>query len=78
MKINIVKFKNGKFGIRRKTLIDWIFCSEGSFRDFSPCSGELWLRPNRPYFKDCQTDDINKAFELYHILTSSVISGIIK
>jgi hypothetical protein len=78
MILNIVIFKNGFYGIRKKTFIDWLFGLEGSFRDFHPISGIKWRRSTDSFFKDCQTDDKNKAWDLYNSLNGSVIKEVIK
>lgn len=54
MELEIVKFKNGMYGIRKRTWIDVLFGREGSFRDFKPSPYTTWRKQSDRYFDDCQ------------------------
>lgn len=64
----IVKFNNGKYGIRRRTLLDRIFFNEGEFCDLVSY-GHYWWTKQSHWFDDCQTDDVNlviRKFQHYN------------
>ena len=77
--MEIVKFKNGKFGIRKRTFFDKLFYRQGTFRDFHPTlSGTtLWRNPSNRFFYDCQTYNIDEARELFYRLNDDVVECVV-
>ncbi len=60
MKYEIVQFINGKFGIRRRFIIEHLLNIGGSYRDFNPTL-YYWLKPNNKNFEDCQLETRKEA-----------------
>jgi len=59
MTIDVVQFKNGKYGIRKRSFFDKLFGRGGLFKDFKPYLTH-WRKPSDPYFKDCQMSSIDE------------------
>lgn len=60
--MEIVQFKNGKYGIRRRTWLEKLFNKGGSFKDFKPIL-KKWRKPDDKFFHDCQTESLDEIKE---------------
>ena len=78
MKYEIVKFSNGKFGLRRRSFIDRLFNLSGSFRDFKPTVFYSWRKPTQEFFQDCQQDDLKVVEFEYAKWTGRFISEVLE
>ena len=76
MKYEIVKFSNGKFGLRRRSFIDRLFNLQGRFKDFKSVIYH-WRKPTESFFKNCQTDDLKIAEFEYAKWTGKLVSEVI-
>jgi hypothetical protein len=74
--MEIVKFKNGKYGIRKRTLIQKVFNKEGVFRDFKPYL-IYWRSSDNSYFKDCQLDSFEEAVEKFNNINFGVVDKVL-
>jgi len=74
--MQIIKFKNGKYGIRKRNLLDKILKGEGVFRDFKPQIYK-WRTTDCHYFKDCQLDSFEEVVEIFNNLNFGVIEKVI-
>lgn len=61
--MQIVKFKNGMFGVRRRA-----WWSEYQYADLTNYS-IWWLRGSRYFKTNCQTSDLDLVKEVYHSYT---------
>ena len=77
MKYEIVKFSNGKFGLRRRSFIDRLFNLSGSFRDFKPLYYH-WRKPTDGFFQDCQQDDLKVVEFEYAKFTGKFVSEVLE
>jgi hypothetical protein len=77
MKYELLEFKNGKYGIRRRSFIQNLFNFGGIFFDFDSSSEYYWGL-NSKHFKDCETSSLVKAEEIYQRLTGTNIFRKIK
>lgn len=75
--MEIVKFKNGKYGIRKRDFLDKLFNAEGLFRDFNP-SAVKWRNSDDTYFSDCQLDSFDEVVKVFNQLKFGVIEKVIK
>ena len=71
--IDIVQFKNGKYGIRKRSFLDRLFGRGGVFKDFRPILTN-WRKPLDPYFKDCQTESIDEIKDYLNRITNNYVS----
>ena len=69
-KIEIVELKNGKFAVRKT------FFGEQTFYDPSGYY-KNWRQTNDSFFKDCQFKKLEKAQEIYHRVTSSIVVRVV-
>ena len=78
--MEIVKFKNGKFGIRKRDFLERLFNLTGVFRDFKPTDLGLviWRKPSDKYFIDCQVDNIDEAKDMYQRIKGDIVDAVIK
>ena len=62
MSIKLVKFSNGKFGVRRG---NWFFGYE--YKDLSGDGGSYWFDKRSIYFRDCMSSEesARKFFEAF-------------
>jgi hypothetical protein len=74
--MQLVKFKNGKYGIRKRNLFDKIFKREGLFRDFNPILVE-WRSSSDRYFEHCQLYSFEEVVNIFNNINSGVIEEII-
>lgn len=74
--MEIVMFKNGKYGIRKRTWFDKLFGLEGKFRDFKPILTK-WRRSDCKYFHDCQLDSLEKVKEQFEIIKNGVVKEVV-
>ena len=75
--IEIVKFKNGKYGIRKRNFIQKIFNLEGVFRDFKPFL-YYWRTPSNPYFDHCELDTIEEVNDFFNRMNGDFVKEVIK
>lgn len=75
--MEIVKFKNGKFGIRKRNLFHKLLNKEGLFRDFRPHLIK-WRASDSKHFDDCQLDSIHETLNYFNNINFSVIEKIVK
>lgn len=78
MKYEIVKFSNGKFGLRRRSFIERLFNLDGSFKDFTPTPFYSWRKPTQDYFQDCQTDDLKIVEFEYSKFNGDLVSEVLE
>ncbi len=74
--MDIVKFRNGKYGIRKRSLWDKIFGNEGVFRDFNRIIIR-WRKFDDSYFYDCQLDTLVEVTKFYDDMKFGVIEKVI-
>ena len=75
--MEVVQFKNGKYGIRKKNLFDKLFKREGSFSDFRSSSIN-WRKSDDKYFRDCQLDSFEEVINHFNNINFGVIEKVIK
>jgi len=73
--MEIVKFKNGKYGIRKRNLWDIIFKNEGLFRDFSTFYYR-WRKSDDRYFDNCQVDTFEVVENHFNSMKRKVIEKV--
>jgi hypothetical protein len=78
MKYQIIEFRNEKYGIRRRNIIQQIFNYGGDYYDFKGSFYYPFKKPTDYYFKHCFTNDIKQLFEMHSLLTDNFIEKIIK
>ena len=74
--MEIVKFKNGKYGIRKRSLWDRLFKKEGVFRDFKPQIYK-WRKSDDSYFYDCQLDSFDEVVNIFNNIRFGVIEKVV-
>lgn len=74
--MEIVKFKNGKYGIRKRSLWDRLFKKEGVFRDFKPQIYK-WRTSDDSYFDDCQLDSFDEVVKTFNNISFGVIEKVV-
>lgn len=74
--MEIVKFKNGKYGIRKRNLFDKLFKREGLFRDFKPFSIK-WRKSDDKYFEDCQLESFDEVVNYFNNINFGVIEKVV-
>lgn len=77
MKYEIVEFKNGKYGIRRRNFIQNLFNFGGDFLDLLAHRKYFW-EPGCIHFIDCQTSDLDGLTSTHQSITGNVIFRVIK
>jgi len=75
--MEIVQFKNGKYGIRKRNLFHKIFKKEGVFKNFRPIIIQ-WRRSDDDFFKDCQLESIDSVTTIFEAMKGGVIEKIIE
>lgn len=75
--MEIVQFKNGKYGIRKRNLSHKIFKKEGVFKDFCPIITQ-WRTSDDEFFKDCQLESLDRVTFIFEALKGGVIEKIIE
>jgi len=74
--MEIVKFKDGKFGIRKRNFIQRLLNKGGVFKDFNPVLTH-WRKPCDRYFKDCQMDSEQEVKEWLEKCKNDWVSGVV-
>lgn len=74
--MELVKFKNGKYGIRKRNLFNKIFKNEGVFFDFRPQTCR-WRKSDDKYFNDCQLDSVEETAKYFNNINFSVVEKVI-
>jgi len=74
--MEIVKFKNGKFGIRKRNLYETIFNVGGVCKDFKPCLFQ-WRKSGDKHFEDCQLDTIEQARTQLSLLQNDFVESVV-
>ena len=77
MKYEIVEFKNGKYGIRRRNFIQNLFDFGGDFLDLVSNIRYFWSS-GECHFVDCKTSDLNSLIPTHQVITGNVIFRVIK
>lgn len=77
MKYEIVEFKNGKYGIRRRNFIQNLFDFGGDFLDLVAHVRYFW-GSEECHFVDCQTSDLNSLISIHQSITDNIIFRVIK
>lgn len=75
--MEIVQFKNGKYGIRKQSFLDKLFKREGVFWDFERTLFP-WKKSSFHYFGCCQLDTLEEVEKIFPLVNSSVILKVIK
>lgn len=63
MKLRIVEFSNGKYGIERRTLFQCLFGSNGEFLDFN--NPVCWWDEDDRHIKDCMNGNLQEVERIY-------------
>jgi hypothetical protein len=75
--MRLVKFKNGRYGINKRTYLDRILGREGKFYDFNPTGfcflEKRWMSSSDEFFIDCQVSSREIAEETFDKLRKKVI-----
>ena len=74
--MEIVRFKNGKYGIRKRNLFYKLFQKEGLFRDFKGFSIK-WRESDDKYFADCQLDSLDEVVNHFNNIAFCVIEKVL-
>jgi len=77
MKYEIVKFRNNKFGIRRRNFFENLFNYGGDYMDFVSPRIYFWNSKSL-CFNDCQTENINVLFEFHSRLKNDYVLNTFK
>jgi len=77
MKYEIVEFRKGNFGIRRRNFLQNIFNYGGKYYDLTSYNYYFWSSQSQ-FFQYCQTDDIEFIFRKHSELTNNVVFKVIK
>lgn len=77
MKYEIVEFKNGKYGIRRRNFIQNLFNFGGDFLDLESRHRYFW-KPGISHFADCQTSNLENLNYRHQAITNNIIFRVIK
>lgn len=77
MKYEIVEFKNGKYGIRRRNFIQNLFNFGGDFLDLESRHRYFWS-PGISHFADCQTSDLDSLMYRHQALSGDIIFRVIR
>lgn len=59
-RMEIVQFKNGKYGIRKRHFLERLFDYGGSFKDFRPYEKQ-WRKASDHFFHDCQMESLEEV-----------------
>lgn len=77
MKYEIVEFKNGKYGIRRRNFIQNLFNFGGDFLDLLAHRKYFW-EPGISHFSDCQTSNLESLNYRHQAISGDIIFRVIK
>ena len=74
--MEIIQFKNGNYGIRKRTTLDVILNKEGKFMDFHHVKLKFWRR-NDIWFNDCQVESLEKVHEKIEEITEPLVLRVV-
>lgn len=75
--MDIVQFKNGKYGIRKRNWFQRVFNKGGSFYDFRPALFK-WRKQYDNFFHDCQLESVDEVKECLLKLKSNYVIKVIR